>query len=236
MRSMLVLAVLVSAAVFAEEPAPPDVPTLLTVRGKLLKSETFDTQASVEKGNKGGWGIYKGKFEIVDGHMKVTEQKEDNHHPAMSCKLPSKNLVIQCRFKVGDSKWQGLSLDNGKLQQHIFRAMFNPSAVTINRMSGMGGTTKGEKIVEKKFKFEKEKWYTILVELNDKEVCVQVPEAQIKIYGENENIAAEKDRFEFISGGDNAWFDDLKIWEAEPNPMWPEIKASLPAPTKTATK
>ncbi len=226
---------LICVSIWAEEAT--DVPALLTERGKLLKQETFDAQTSVEKGNKGGWGIYKGKFEIVDGHMKVTEQKEDGHHPAMSCKLPSKNLSIQCRFKVGDSKWQGLSLDNGKEKVHVFRAMINPNSISIKRMSGMGATTKGETIVEKKFKFDKEKWYTILVELNEKEVCVQIPEAQITIYGESEGIAAEKDRFEFISGGDNAWFDDLKIWEATSNPKWAEIKKTIPSnPPKTAAK
>jgi hypothetical protein len=202
----------------------------MTVRGKLMKEESFKDQASVAKGNPGGWYIYKGKFEVVDGELKVTEQKEDGHHPAMSSKLPSKNLIMQCRFKVGDSKWQGLSLDNGKAKEHIFRAMINPNGVSLKRMSGMGPTTKGENMAEQKFKFENNKWYTLLVEIWDKEAVLQVPEAKIVIRGENEGVAQEKDRIEFISGGENAYFDDLKVWEAEANPKWAETKATLPAP------
>ncbi len=201
LTALLFFVTLTAALSFAAE-TTTDPATLMTIRGKLLKDEGFKDQASVTKGNPGGWGIYKGKFEVVDGQLKVTEQKEDNHHPAMSCKLPAKNLIMQCRFKVGDSKWQGLSLDNGKAQEHIFRAMLNPTSVTMTRMSGMGGTTKGETIVSKKFKFEKEKWYTIVVELYGKEACAQIPEANITLYGEHEAIAAEKDRFELIAAAE----------------------------------
>ena len=218
----------------AAEPVEPQ--TLLTVRGKLLKEESFKDQASVTKGNTGGWYIYKGKYEVIEGQLKVAEQKEDGHHPAMSCKLPSKDMVMQCKFRVADSKWQGLSLDNGKLKEHIFRAMWNPNGVSLKRMSGMGATTKGENMAEKKFKFDPTKWYTLIVELSGKEACLQVPEAQIIIFGENDGIAPEKDRFEFISGGENAYFDDLKIWDAQPNPKWAQIKASLPPPTVAKKK
>jgi hypothetical protein len=232
MRAFVLLATLVSVFAIASE----DVPTLLTIRGKLMKEETFKDAASVAKGNPGGWYIYKGKFEIVDGELKVTEQKEDGHHPAMSSKLPSKNLIMQCRFRVGESKWQGLSLDNGKAKEHIFRAMINPNGVSVKRMSGMGPTTKGDNIADQKFKFDPAKWYTLLVEINDKEVCLQVPEAKVVIHGENEGIAQEKDRIELISGGENAYFDDLKVWEAEPNPKWAQTKASLPAPPANTKK
>lgn len=230
MRTLFVLPLILCGIVAAAESADP--PTLLTVRGKLLKEESFNDAASLTKGNKGGWYIYKGKFEIVDGQMKVTEQKEDAHHPAMSTKLPCTDLVMQVRFRVGDSKWQGLSLDNGAKKEHMFRAMWNPNSISLKRMSGMGPTTKGENMGDAKFKFDPTKWYTLVVELCGKEACMQVPEANLIICGENENVAGDKDRFEFISGGDNAYFDELKIWEAKPNPKWAENKAKIPAPAK----
>ncbi|HYG73476.1 MAG TPA: hypothetical protein VEK08_00485 [Planctomycetota bacterium] len=228
MRALVLLASLVSVVASAAETADP--PTLMTTRGKLLKEESFKDQASVTKGNPGGWYIYKGKFEVVDGELKISEQKEDGHHPAMSSKLPSKNLIMQCRFKVGNSKWQGLSLDNGKAKEHIFRAMINTNGVSLKRMSGMGPTTKGQNMAEQKIKLDSSKWYTLLVEIFDKEAVLQIPEAKVIIFGENEGVAQDKDRFEFISGGENAWFDDLKVWEAEANPKWAQVKASLPPP------
>lgn len=232
MRPLIAALFLLTVSITLAEEAAGHKP-MLAVRGKLLKEESFSEADSVAKGNKGKWSIYKGKYEIVGGEMKVSEQKEDGHHPTMNVKLPSKNLIMQCKFKVGDSKWLGLSLDNGKLKEHIFRAVINKSGIQAKRMSGMGPTTKGVNVAEKKLKFETDKWYTLIIEIVGREVCVQIPEAQIVIAGESEGIEQEKDRFEFVSGGENAWFDELKIWEAELNPKWAELKAALPtAPAK----
>lgn len=238
MRALALIVGLISCTLFAGDSVEPR--EMLAVRGKVLKEESFNDSASITKGNKGGWGVYKGKFEIVDGQMKISEQKEDGHHPAMSSKLPSKNLVMQCKFKVGESNWQGLSLDNGKEKVHVFRAMINKSragnSIQLNRMSGMGGTTKGERMAEKQLKLEPDKWYTLYVEIVDKEATLQIPEAGVVIAGEHEGIAMDKDRIEFISGGENAWFDELKVWEAAANPKWAEIKATIPASKPPAAR
>ena len=224
---MTVLAGLLIAAL-AQNAKDPDPPTLLAVRGQLLKVETFDDPAAVAKGNKNGWSIYKGRYEVVDGHLRVSEQKDDGHHPAMSFKLPMKAVVLQCRVKLGESKWLGLSLDSGARKDHVFRTMFNPKAASLRRMSGMGSTTKGETVAEHKAAFEPDRWHTLVVEIVGKEAVLQIPEARVVIAGENDGFDVDTDRFELISGGPNAQFDDLKIWEATPHPKWPQIKAALP--------
>lgn len=204
-----------------------DPPTLMTQRGKLLKEETFDDPGRVAKGNKNGWSIYKGAYEVVDGRLRVSEGKDDGHHPAMSFKLPMKDIVLQCRVKLGESRFQGLSLDSGARKDHIFRAMFFPRSASLRRMSGMGPTTQGETVAEHKAPFEPERWHTLVVELLGKEAVLQIPEAKVTLVGENAGFDVEKDRFELISGGANAEFDDLKIWEAQPNPAWAELKPRL---------
>ena len=107
--------------------------------------------------------------------------------------------------------------------------MVNPTSFSLKRMSGMGPTTKGETIAEQKFKFEPGKWYTLVVEINGKEVVGTIPEAQIAIAGEHDGVAIDKDRFELISGGAAAWFDDIKIYDAEPNADWAKYKAKIQA-------
>jgi hypothetical protein len=219
---------------FAGETKDPE--TLLTVRGKILKEESFKDESAIKKGGSGGWYIYKGDYQVQNESLRCVERPDDGHHPAMSCKLPSHNLIMQCKFKTDASKWLSLSLDNGKLKEHIFRAWISPTGFSLKRMSGMGPTTKGENLAEKKFKFEPGNWYTLIVEMNGKEVCAQIPEAGITIYGEHDALDVEKDRFELISGGDAAWFDEIKIWEATPNPKWPQIKAQIPPPTVAKKK
>ncbi|QOV89805.1 hypothetical protein [Humisphaera borealis] len=213
------------------KPKAPETPkepeTFLTTRGKLIKEENFSAEGSIR--DKKLWYIYKGDFSVQEGALRSVERAEDMHHPAMSTKVAGKNLVLQCRFKVDASKWLGLSLDNGKEKVHVFRAMVNPTSVSLKRMSGMGPTTKGETIAEQKYKFEPGKWYTLVVEINGNEAVATIPEAQIAITGEHEGIAIEKDRFELISGGNAAWFDDIKIYDAEPNADWSKSKAKIVA-------
>ncbi|HEX8913025.1 MAG TPA: hypothetical protein VF796_11745 [Humisphaera sp.] len=234
--SLALIAVLAAAAPVASWAAPAAKPaadaagakepqTFLTQRGKLLKEEDFSDAGHLK--DKKLWNIYKGDFSVQDGALRSVERKEDMHHPAMSTKLPAKDLVMQCRFKVDASKWMGLSLDNGKEKIHVFRAMINPNGVSLKRMTGMGPTTKGETIAEKKFKFEPGKWYTLVVEIRGKEAALTVPEANIAIAGEHEGVAMEKDRFELISGGDAAWFDDIKIYDATENADWAKNKAKF---------
>ena len=234
------LPILIAYAAFslaAEPAAPATLPaTLMTLRGKLVKEEPFNDSDSIAKKNKNGWYIYKGKFEVVDGQLKVTEQKEDGHHPDFQGNFKMTDPVMQIRFRTGDSKWLGLNIINKKVNEHVFRVIVTPNSFTLNRMSGMGGTTKSTPIAQKRFNFDKEKWYTMVVEMSGKEVCAQIPEANIAIYGESDVLDVNKDKFEIISGGDAAWFDDLKIWDSQPNPKWPEIKATLPAPSAQPKK
>jgi hypothetical protein len=228
--SISLLAIPVGAAPEKPKPAAAassEPETFMTKRGKQLFAEDFSDAGHIK--DKKIWNIYKGNFSVQDGALRSIEQKEDMHHPAMSTKLVTKDLVMQCRFKVDQSKWLGLSLDNGKEKVHVFRAMINPQSFSLKRMSGMGPTTKGETIAEKKFKFEPGKWYTMVVEIRGKEVVGTIPEAQIALTGENEGIAIDKDRLELISGGDAAWFDDVKVFEAEANPDWAKNKAKIPA-------
>lgn len=232
-----VLLILIASAAFSLAAETTELPaTLLTVRGKLIKEEPFNDADSIAKKNKNGWYIYKGKFEVIDGQLKVTEQKEDGHHPDFQSNFNMKDPVMQIKFRTGDSKWLGLNIINKKVNEHVFRVIVRPDSFTLNRMAGMGATTKSTPIAQKRFNFDKEKWYTILVEMSGKEVCAQIPEANITIYGESEVLDVNKDKFEIISGGDAAWFDDLKIWDSTPNPKWAEIKATLPAPAAPPKK
>jgi hypothetical protein len=226
---VLTLTTLVVSISFASASEPKEPPTLMTTRGKLLKEEPFKNPNVLT--DRKDWYIYKGDFSIQNEALRSIEKKEDGHHPAMSTKLPSHNLIMQCKFRTDASNWLALSLDNGQLKEHVFRAWISPTGFSLKRMSGMGSTTKGETIAEKKFKFDPAKWYTMIVEIHGKEVCGMIPEANLYIYGEHDALDMDKDRFELISGGNAAWFDEIKIWEAgEISPRWPQVKASLPRP------
>jgi hypothetical protein len=216
-RAIVALAIIASPAVLLAadnpKPAPAEPKTVLVQRGPVLKEEDFSVADRIK--DKKAWFIYKGDFSVQDGALRVVERAEDGHHPAMSTKVPMKDAILQCRFRVDQGKWLGLSLDDGKKKEHIFRAMINANGLSLKQMSGMGKTTKGVNIAEQKFKFDPAKWYTLVVELKGAEVVATIPEANISIRGKSDGVNVDKDRFELISGGGAVWFDDVKIYEAK---------------------
>jgi len=183
---------------------------------------TAETWASKE------WHKYKGKFELVDDALKVAEVPADAHHPAVSRKAELDCAVIQFRFKFEGAGWLGFAFDG---KEHVARCILRPDSFEVLKMTGIGGTTKGESIDRKPMKFEQGKWYTIAIEISGKEMLANIDDTHFA-FGEKAGVETAKTRFEFISGGQFAWFDDLKIWKGEPDPKWAQKKAVLEARTK----
>ena len=216
---------------FAQGSEPiKDLAPVMCKKGKLIFEDGF-AKGEISK----AWNKYKGNWQPDGDGLKVQELASDAHHPAMSHKLGAKDCIIQVTFKFDGAKWMGLSLDN---KEHVARCMMTPTGFKVVKMSGIGPTTKGDTVDEKKFKFENGKWYTILWEVRGSEMIARIDD-QTFAFGEMAGVETEKLRFELICGGEWAGWDDVKIWEAEENPDWVKTKAKLqamkPVP-KTAKK
>jgi hypothetical protein len=213
-------------------PGTPDMEPVMLKRGKLVWAETFDKGAIAK-----AWMKYKGGYEPDNDNIKVQELPGDGHHPEMMRgfgKTPLKDIIIQASFKYDGSKWWGLSLDN---KEHVARCNMNPTGFSVTKMSGIGGTTKGENVDTKKVKFETGKWYTILWEIRGQEMIARIDD-QTYAMGEMAGVEQEKHRLSLISGGEWLCWDDIRVWEGEENPKWVETKAKLLAlkPAKPAQK
>jgi hypothetical protein len=221
--SMIIRVLAVALLIQAGKKAPEPL-NLMLKKGELLVEDSF----SAESWGSKEWNKYKGKWEIVGDQLKVAEVPADAHHPAVSRKAELNRAVIQFKFKFDGAGWLGFSFDG---KEHVARCMMRPDAFQVVKMSGTGGTTKGETIDEKKVKLGDGAWHTIVIEISGKEMLAQIDNTHF-IFGEKDGVDTEKTRFEFISGGQFAWFDDLKIWKAEPDPKWAQKKQLLIAQTK----
>ena len=47
------------------------------------------------------------------------------------------------------------------------------------------------------------------------------------LYFEDDGLKVEKPRLVLINYGQHAWFDDIKVWKAEPSDAWPAKRAKL---------
>ena len=92
--------------------------------------------------------------------------------------------------------------------------------------TGIGPTTKSHPIDEHKVKFEPGRWYTIVIEVYENEMVAQIDNMHLA-FGGMKKLDREKSRIELISGGQWAWFKDLKIWEALPDKRWPAKREYL---------
>ena len=214
------------AAPPARKPAgkEPAALNLMLKKGDLLLEESF----SGESWNSKEWHKYKGKFEVVGEQLKVAEIPADAHHPAVSRKADLNCAVVQFKFKFEGAGWLGFAFDG---KEHVARCIMRPDGFQVTQMSGIGGTTRGEKIDEKRLKLDDGAWHTVVIEISGKEMLAQIDNTHF-IFGEKAGVETDKSRFEFISGGQSAWFDDLKIWKAEPDPKWAQKKAILAAQTR----
>jgi hypothetical protein len=199
----------VAGSAFAQEKKTEkkfaELNTVIAKRGELLFSEDFAPETWKK------WNVYKGDFILENDSVKVAEKKQDNHHPAASQRLEMTDMVVQFSFKMDGSGWMGFALDD---KEHIARIIIRPNSVQILKMSGIGGTTKGVKVDERRIPFIPGQWYTCTFEVVGNSMAARIGN-QFVLQGRHDGLDVKKTRFELISGGRWAWFDGLRIWKAE---------------------
>ena len=207
-----------------EEPSGPKL--LMTQLGKPILDEPF-TPESWQKNWGKSWN--KGDWQIVGDQLRVAEKPADGHHPEIGYSPKGSggpalhNVVVQCKFKYDGAKWMGFGFTD---KEHVARIMINDGGFELVKMSGIGGTTKGVKLDSQSMKWEKDRWYTMTIELLGNEIIANIDDQQV-LYGSADGLDIDKNRFTMIVGGQYGWYDELKIWEALPDPKWEKKKPAL---------
>jgi hypothetical protein len=196
----------------------PDPKVWMVKRGELLWEESFSDGAWSKD-----WNRYKGDYKVEGDAVRVAEIAADGHHPAMSRKLGADNVVVQFRFKVDGSPWMGFALDD---KEHVARLFIHPDRFRISKMSGIGGTTKGTDVDENRVKLNDGQWHTVVWEIQGDEMVATVDDKEM-VLGKAAGMTPTRGRCELISGGQHAWYDDVKVWKAEPDERWPQKRAQL---------
>lgn len=223
MRQLLVLALCLAPAAPAQEKKPerkraPDPRVWMVKRGELLWEETLEGGAWAKD-----WNRYKGDYKVESDGLKVAEIASDAHHPAMSRKLGADNVVIQFSFRLDGSPWMGFALDD---KEHVARLILNPDQFKILKMSGIGGTTKGTDVDAKRLKLDDKAWHTVVWEIQGDEMVATIDDKEM-VLGKAPGLTPSRGRCELISGGQSAWYRDIKVWKAESDPQWPQKRAQL---------
>jgi len=218
---LAVLALLTAPVLAGEtrQDPPKDLATNLTVRGKLLCSEDFSA-AELSK----DWKVAKGKWEIADGALQGAELASDLHAAVLKHALPSKDVVLQFSFKFDGAKSLACSFDG---KGHVCRVVLSPAGFQVRRDVAKGSGEKPVVLGKAAIDLTGER-HTMLIEILGKEMLAQVDD-KVFAFGENDGVEADKKTFGFPTSGESIRIDDVRVWEATPNPDWPANKQKLGA-------
>jgi len=246
MRTHLILVALslvATAAVAANPPAIPASP--IARRTQLLFADDFQGSAPakvwhrvvptfvVEKDALKGTQTRDKTIPATAGKPEIKA-----HAAVHGLEIPTKDSVVECRIKFDGATMIDVEFDDrkytGSHYGHLCRAQVRLNGVTIidERDGGMRNdiremrndpSKKAEvakllvgRQVTYPAKLEAGKWYALVVETAGDEMRVTLdgkPAAYLKSSG----IAhATKSKIELGVAGKDGWFDDIKVWNAEP--------------------
>ncbi len=224
--SLLLLTALfqTASAQEAKGKKPADPKTWMSLRGALLWEEHFENGAYNKE-----WSRYKGSYTVEKGQLKVGEIPGDGHLPTMTRSFKESNVVIQFGFKFEGARMLGFQLDdatNEQKKEHVAQLTIQPDGFRIEKMTGFGPTTQNSIIDQKKMKFEPGAWHSIVFEIQGDEMVAVVDDEEMAI-GKATGMTLVRSRIQLVSAGDFAWYKDIKVWKAEPDPKWAKKRAAI---------
>lgn len=241
--TLILSCVLVATAAGADPTTVPE--KSLAVKKELLFSDDFESAEpakqwhkvvptfTFEKGTLKGTQTRDKNIPAADGKPAVTA-----HAAVHGLEIPTKDSVVEVKIKFDGATMIDVEFDDrkytGSHYGHICRAQVRLNGVTLidERDGGMKNDIyEMKKDPEKKAevaklligrsntfptKLEAGKWYTLVVETVGDEMRVTI-DGKPAGYLKSSGIAhATKSKIELGVAGKDGYFDDIKVWSAEP--------------------
>ena len=238
-RLFLAPFLLVTATAFAADaPKLPSIPAEPIAKKKeLLFSDDF-AGAALGK----AWAIVVPTFSIENGTLKGTQMRFDapaadgkqavkGHQAVIGNDIPTKDSVIEFRFRLGGAQSVTAEFDdrkfNGSHYGHLCMARIAAKGITLTDQKGLAVDRPADATGEppapagrRNFTFplqlDAESWHTFALETVGDAMRASIDGKPVA-YLQSPGIAhATKSKVEFGCMGKDGFFDDLKIWNAEP--------------------
>jgi len=223
MKSALTALLLATAFTFAADPAPP-APQLCAV-DKLISTEAFDKPESFTKQKQpgtDGWRGGIGTWSIKDGAAYAVQEgpseKRPNGHEAV-CEhiVDLGDYVLTGEFKLGPSPQIGfVCRDTNQPNLHQGRVMITPTAIWIQKMSGISKETRREELKKIEGKLDLDTWHRITIEICGDHFFAKIDDHVLK--ASHERIKERKGRVGFVAKAEGAQFRNIALWSAKAKP------------------
>ncbi|SKA89278.1 hypothetical protein SAMN02745166_01563 [Prosthecobacter debontii] len=228
----------VASAFAADAPKLPAIPANPIAQKKdLLFSDDFERTALGKP-----WVIVVPTFSLENGALKGTQMRYDTpakdgkpavkgHQAVIGNDIPTKDSVIEFRFKLGDAQSVTAEYDdrkfNGSHYGHICMARIAADKITLVDQKGLAEarpegatgeppTPKGRKNVAFPLSLDPNTWHTFMLETVGDSMRASVDGKAVAFMQSPGLAHPTKSKVEFGCMGKDGFFDDLKVWSAEP--------------------
>lgn len=236
---LLTLACFVTVSSFAADaPKLPSIPADPIAKKKaLLFSDDFE-RAELGK----AWAIVVPTYSLENGTLKGTQMRYDapatdgkpavkGHQAVIGNDIPTKDSVIEFRFKLGGAQSVTAEFDdrkfNGSHYGHICMARIAAKGITLTDQKGLAvarpegatgepPTPAGRKNVTFPLNLDTETWHTFMLETVGDTMRATIDGKPVAFLQSPGIAHPTKSKVEFGCMGKGGCYDDLKIWNAEP--------------------
>lgn len=170
---------------------------------KILLKETFSTELSKDW----FWGL--GTWTAKDGILRGFESGKRRHGPVKMHKLPLKDAMIECEFRlVGKATFAGIIFNGSQERGHIVHLVMGTDQLRILAHPKKGETAR---LLETPAKLVTGEWHRVKLEFKGKTLTANIDGQTIT--AEHDCIAEEKQTFGL--GGDSGGAEGEKAGALE---------------------
>lgn len=236
---LLALTCLVTVSAFAADaPKLPSIPAEPIAKKKeLLFADDFER---ADLGN--AWKIVVPTYSVEKGALKGTQMRFDTpaqggkpavkgHQAVIGNDIPTKDSVIEFRFRLGGAQSVTAEYDdrkfNGSHYGHICMARIAAKGITLTDQKGLAvarpegatgepPTPAGRKNVTFPLNLDPEAWHTFMLETVGDTMRATIDGKPVAFLKSPGIAHPTKSKVEFGCMGKDGFFDDVKVWNAEP--------------------
>ena len=238
MKLLAALLLLAALGSHAEE-----LPTLMTMRGKLLLEQNFEKPLPPFDGKSNGFASgFKGwrynaserggHWEVKDGCFTGAENPAVHHPATASYGFDFKDVVIQCEVRMNNVPLDGrknryINVRTTDEKDYVCSIILSEGAFRIQKDdTDHDGPDKAVPLGSKQAKLKLGEWHKVLFEIKDDEMVGTVDGQSLT--GSHSLITSAKHSVMFVMGVEGS-VRNFKAWEALPNPEWEKNKSNLKA-------
>lgn len=205
----------------ADTPTPPTTqicqPETLITAEKFDKPESFtNPKQPGTEGWRGGIGTWSIKDGATYSVQEAPSKNRPNGHEAV-CEhiVDLGDYIFTGEFKLGPSPQIGfVCRDSNQPNLHQGRVMITPTAIWLQKMSGIGKETRREELKRIEVAIDPNIWHRITIEVCGGHWFARIDDHTLE--GTHARFKDRKGRVGFVAKDEGAQFRNVALWSAKP--------------------